>query len=46
LEEAENAAAGLQPGQVLLLNLRFHSEEEAGMLLLQNNSGTRRYLCK
>tara|TARA_R110000868_G_scaffold74688_12_gene216085 strand:+ start:35555 stop:36778 length:1224 start_codon:yes stop_codon:yes gene_type:complete len=30
-KEAENAAAGLQPGQVLLLeNLRFHSEEEAG----------------
>ncbi|WP_091085804.1 phosphoglycerate kinase [Flavobacterium gillisiae] len=30
-KEAENAAAELQPGQVLLLeNLRFHSEEEAG----------------
>jgi phosphoglycerate kinase len=30
-KEAENAAAGLQPDQVLLLeNLRFHSEEEAG----------------
>jgi phosphoglycerate kinase len=30
-EEAENAAAELKPGEVLLLeNLRFHSEEEAG----------------
>lgn len=29
--EAENAAAGLKPGQVLLLeNLRFHKEEEKG----------------
>jgi len=29
--EAEKAAAGLQPGQVLLLeNLRFHKEEEKG----------------
>jgi phosphoglycerate kinase len=34
-EEAKNAAAKLQAGEVLLLeNLRFH-EEEAGMLLLQ-----------
>lgn len=30
-KEAENAAAELKPGEVLLLeNLRFHSEEEAG----------------
>ena len=30
-EEAKNAAKNLQPGQVLLLeNLRFHDEEEAG----------------
>ena len=30
-EEAQNAAKNLQPGQVLLLeNLRFHDEEEAG----------------
>ncbi|WP_432222646.1 phosphoglycerate kinase [Flavobacterium sp. TMP13] len=30
-EEAKNAAANLKPGEVLLLeNLRFHAEEEAG----------------
>jgi phosphoglycerate kinase len=30
-KEAENAAADLKPGEILLLeNLRFHSEEEAG----------------
>jgi phosphoglycerate kinase len=30
-EEAENAAANLQPGQILLLeNLRFHEEEKKG----------------
>lgn len=30
-EKAENAASNLQPGEVLLLeNLRFHKEEEAG----------------
>ena len=30
-EEAENAASNLKPGEVLLLeNLRFHDEEEAG----------------
>ena len=30
-EKAENAASSLQPGEVLLLeNLRFHKEEEAG----------------
>src|SRR5690606_4683837 len=30
-EKAESAAANLQPGEVLLLeNLRFHKEEEAG----------------
>ena len=30
-EEAQNAAANLEPGQILLLeNLRFHKEEESG----------------
>jgi phosphoglycerate kinase len=35
-QEAENAAAALKSGEVLLLeNLRFHSEEEAGGLLAE-----------
>jgi phosphoglycerate kinase len=37
-QEAENAAAALKSGEVLLLeNLRFHSEEEAGGLLAEQN---------
>jgi 3-phosphoglycerate kinase len=31
----QNAAAKLQAGEVLLENLRFHKEEEAGMYFLQ-----------
>jgi 3-phosphoglycerate kinase len=34
-EEAKNAAAKIQAGEVLLENLRFHKEEKQGMLLLQ-----------
>jgi phosphoglycerate kinase len=38
LVKKENAAAALKSGEVLLLeNLRFHSEEEAGGVAFQNN---------
>jgi phosphoglycerate kinase len=44
-QEAENAAAALKSGEVLLENLRFHSEEEAGGVAFAAISFIRRYLC-
>ena len=47
-EPATTAAAALQPGQVLLLeNLRFYKEEEAGDVdFAKKLADLRRYICK
>lgn len=45
--EAEQASAALKPGEVLLLeNLRFHAEEEAGDVAFAKALAFGRHLCK